>query len=127
MLTTLWRPVGQAELDLIIENVPIIGTEIDIMFCWLNARPIKQKGRYILRHTTNEVKCVINDVQYKIDINSMERNTNDKNVSMNEIGRMSIKTHKPIYYDAYRKNRITGSIILIDEATNETVCAGMIV
>lgn len=126
---TLEDDVDVSRGDMIVKenNVPTISQDVDMMFCWFNPKPLQLKGRYVLRHTSNEVKCVINEVKYKVDINTMERNTTDKNVTLNEIGRMSIRTQKPIFFDSYRKNRITGSIILVDEATNETVCAGMIV
>lgn len=98
-----------------------------MMFCWFNERPLQIKGKYILRHTTNEVKCIINDIRYKIDMNTLLRNEIDKHVAMNDIGRISVRTQKPIFFDSYRKNRATGSVILIDEITNETVAAGMII
>ncbi len=114
--------------DMIVKenNLPTIGQDIEMMFCWFNERPLQLKGKYILRHTTNEVKCIIDDVRYKIDMNTLKRNEEEKTVNMNDIGRLKVRTQKPIFYDSYRKNRITGSVILIDENTNETVAAGMI-
>ncbi len=115
--------------DMIVgENkAPEMGQEIEMMISWLSEDAMKMGGKYILRHTTNELRCVIKEVKYKIDINSLEKNFDDKSISLNEIARISIKTTKPIYYDPYRLNRITGSLVLIDEATNNTVCAGMII
>jgi sulfate adenylyltransferase subunit 1 len=115
--------------DMIVKenNVPIVSQDIEAMFCWFNEKPIQIKGKYILRHTTNEVKCIVNDVRYKIDMKTLQRNENDKNINMNDIGRFSLRTQKPIFFDSYRKNRATGSIILIDENTFETVAAGMII
>ncbi len=107
-------------------NVPQSGQEPEIMLCWLNEKPLNPKTRYILRHTTKETSCFIKEVRYKIDINSLRRIEEDKVFSMNDIGRVSIRTAQPLYYDSYRRNRITGSIILIDEFTNETLAAGMI-
>ena len=126
---TLEDDVDVSRGDMIVKenNSPTVSQDVDIMFCWFNPKPMQLKGRYVLRHTSNEVKCIVNDVKYKVNINSMERNTEDLSVGMNEIGRLSIRTQKPIFFDSYRKNRITGSVVLIDEATNETVCAGMIV
>jgi sulfate adenylyltransferase subunit 1 len=126
---TLEDDVDVSRGDMIVKenNVPTVSQDVDLMFCWFNPKPLQLKGKYVLRHTSNDVKCIVNDVKYKVNINSMERNTDDKSVGMNEIGRMSIRTQKPIFFDSYRKNRVTGSVILIDEATNETVCAGMIV
>ncbi len=115
--------------DMIVKenNVPTISQDIEAMFCWFNEKPLQIKGKYILKHTTSEVKCIINDVRYKIDMQTLQRNENDKNIKMNDIGRFSIRTQKPIFFDSYRKNRPTGSIILIDESTFETVAAGMII
>lgn len=118
--------VGRGDMIVKENNVPNISQDIDMMFCWFNQKPLSIKGRYILRHTTNEVKCIVNDLKYKVNINTMERNTEDKRIGMNEIGRISLRTQKPVFFDSYRKNRYTGSVILIDEATFETVCAGMI-
>ncbi len=106
---------------------PEIGRELDFMICWLNEKPLMLGGKYILRHTTNELKCIVKDLKYKIDINSLEKNYNDKHFGLNEIGRISIKTTQPLFYDSYRTNRITGSLILIDEANNNTIGAGMII
>ncbi|OFX62595.1 MAG: sulfate adenylyltransferase [Bacteroidetes bacterium GWA2_30_7] len=107
-------------------NVPQVSQDIDMMVCWFNERPIQEKGRYVLRHTTNDVKCIIKEIRYKININNLERNTDDKLIKMNDIARISVRTTKPLFYDSYRKNRITGSVIIVDEGTNETVGAGMI-
>jgi sulfate adenylyltransferase subunit 1 len=83
-------------------------------------------GKYALRHTTAEVQTMIKDVIYKMDINELRRVEDDKAVGMNDICRLHLRTTKPLFYDPYKKNRITGSFILIDEATNNTVAAGMI-
>jgi len=98
-----------------------------MMICWFNEKPLIPKGKYALKHTTNDVRCIVKDVIYKININTLDRNNEEKTIGMNDIARISIRTTKPLYFDSYRKNRITGSVILIDEATNETVAAGMII
>jgi len=108
-------------------NKPEVGQDLEVMICWFNERPIKLRGKYTLMHTTQEVRCVIKEIRYKLDINTLHRNQEDTNIEMNDICRVALRTTKPLFYDAYRKNRITGSIILIDEATNETVGAGMII
>ncbi len=108
-------------------NVPKIGQDIDIMICWLGDNPMIPRGKYILKHTSNEMRCMIQEVVYKVDINTMERNTENVTFNMNDIGRIKLRTTKPVFFDSYRRNRITGSVILVDEATNNTVCAGMIV
>lgn len=108
-------------------KAPEIGRELDMMICWLNEKPLVLRGKYSLHHTTNDLKCIVAEVKYKVDINTLEKNYEDTTIGLNEIGRISIKTTRPVFYDSYRTNRITGSIILIDEATNETVGAGMII
>lgn len=101
--------------------------DITMMFCWLNEKPLVSGGKYALKHTTKEVRCIVKSVDYKININTLDKDQEDKSVGLNEIGQMTLRTTQPLFFDSYRKNRITGSIILIDEGTNETVCAGMIV
>ena len=108
-------------------KAPEVGKELDLMVCWLNEKPMVLRGKYAAHHTTNDLKCVISDVKYKVDINTLDKNYEDKSIGLNEIARITIKTTHPIFYDPYRTNRITGSIILIDAATNETVGAGMII
>lgn len=108
-------------------NMPQATQDIEAMVCWFNERPLQLNGKYALRHTTQEMRCVVKDIRYKLDINSLHRNLEDKNIHMNDIARIVIRTTKPIFADPYRKNRITGSLILIDEGTNETVGAGMII
>ena len=106
---------------------PKIGQEIDLMVCWLSEKAMVLGGKYTIRHTTAELRCVIKDVQFKLDINTLDELTDDKTIGLNEIAKISIKTTKPIFYDSYIDNRISGSISIIDEATNNTVGAGMII
>ena len=109
------------------DQKPNIGQEIELMVCWLGEKPMVLGGKYVIRHTTSELRGIIREVDYKVNINNLEENLDDKSVGLNEIARISIKTSKPIFYDSYKENRITGSIIIIDEATNNTVGAGMII
>jgi len=126
---TLEDEIDISRGDMIVRenNVPHVGQDIDLMVCWLNEKPLAPKGRYILMHTTKECRCVIKDVQYKININTLHRIEDDKSIGLNDIGRIQLRTTEPLFYDSYTKNRITGSLILIDEATNETIAAGMII
>jgi len=107
-------------------NVPHIGQDIDITVCWMNEKKLQSRNKYIVRHTTKEVKCIVKDIKYKIDINTLHRIQEVESLGLNEIGRISLRTASPLFYDNYNKNRETGSLILIDENTNETVGAGMI-
>ncbi|MFT6214870.1 MAG: sulfate adenylyltransferase subunit 1 [Roseivirga sp.] len=108
-------------------NQPDVSQELDVMLCWFNNNGLQPKTKYTLMHANNEVKAMVKHVQYKLDINTLHRNEEDKNVAMNDIIRVSLRTTKPLMKDSYRKNRLTGAIILIDESTNETVAAGMII
>jgi sulfate adenylyltransferase subunit 1 len=108
-------------------NTPNVGQDIDVMICWFNERKLVPRGKYAIRHTTTEARCMIKDVNYKMDINTLEKNYDDKDINMNDVARISIRTTKPLFYDSYSRNRTTGSLIIVDEATNETVAAGMIV
>lgn len=109
------------------KNKPVISQDIDLMLCWFNQRPLQPRGKYTIFHTTNAARCIINEIQYKLDVNTLHRNMEDKEVKMNDIARVQLRTTKPLFVDPYRKNRITGSVILIDEMTNETVAAGMVI
>ena len=93
----------------------------------MNEKKLISSRKCSIRHTTQTARCIINEVKYKIDINSLHRNEDDKEIGLNDIGRILIKTTSPLFFDSYRRNRNTGSIILVDEATNETVAAGMII
>jgi sulfate adenylyltransferase subunit 1 len=97
------------------------------MVCWFNERPMQLRGKYTIMHTTRQVRCLVKDIQYKMDVNTLHRDLDDKVIGMNDIARITIRTTQPLFVDPYRKNRITGSVILIDEGTNETVGAGMVV
>ena len=108
-------------------NQPHSKQDIDLMICWMNTKKMIIRGKYTIRHTTQTARCIIKDVKYKIDINTLHREEEDKSIGLNDIGRISIRTTKPLFVDSYRRNRNTGSIIIVDEASNETVAAGMII
>jgi len=107
-------------------NIPFISKESNVMVCWMNEKSLRVGNTYLLRHTTKETKCTVTEIHYKIDINTLHRVENVSSFGLNEIGRIRIKTAQPLFYDSYQRNRETGSIILIDETTNETVGSGMI-
>lgn len=107
-------------------NTPFIDQNIDFMVCWMNTKPLTTGNKYIIRHTTRETKGIVKEIQYKLDINNLHRIANVFQLKLNEIGRISMRTAQPLFYDSYEHNRATGSIILIDERTYETVGAGMI-
>lgn len=107
-------------------NLPKVAKEFRAMICWFNEKPLQIKGKYILRHSTNEVKCMLPSLNSKTNINTLEEDYEDKSVRMNDISNVSIKTASPIFIDDYKENSVSGSFILVDEATNETIAAGMI-
>jgi sulfate adenylyltransferase subunit 1 len=107
-------------------NLPRTGQDFEIMLCWLNENHLNRKTGYALRHTTQDVRAFVKDVRYKIDILLLRRMENEPTLGLNDIGRVQLRTTRPLQYDSYRRNRNTGSLILIDEHTNETVGAGMI-
>src|SRR6188768_226170 len=108
-------------------NHPQSEQDVDLMICWMNTRELQLNSKFHVRHTTKDVRGVLKEIQYKLDINTLQRVEQVDRLTMNEIARVRIRTAQPLSIDSYRKNRITGSIILVDEATNETVAAGMIV
>ena len=108
-------------------NKPTIEQDIEVMICWMNEKKMIPKGKYTIRHTSQTARCIIKEVKYKMDINTLHRMEDEKGIGLNDIGRITIRTTKPLFFDSYRRNRNTGSIILVDEATNETVAAGMII
>ncbi|MGQ1889853.1 sulfate adenylyltransferase subunit 1 [Thermophagus sp. OGC60D27] len=106
---------------------PEISQDVDVMMCWFNEREMIPRGKYILRHTSAEMRCMVTEVEYKMNINTLEKDFDDLKVGMNDIVRVKLRTTKPLFFDSYNVNRNTGSLILIDEGTNETVAAGMII
>lgn len=126
---TLEDDIDISRGDMIVKenNQCEVSQDLDIMVCWLSSSGPRPGAKYYLRHTSNEVRAIIKDVVYKVDINSLHRLEDDKSIKMNDIARVRLRTTKPLLFDSYRINRITGSLILVDESTNETVAAGMIV
>jgi sulfate adenylyltransferase subunit 1 len=108
-------------------DVPVESCDITAMLCWMNPKPLQLHGKYVLKHTTRDARCLVQDIDYVLNISTLEEITVNRTVRMNDIARVHLRTTKPLFFDPYTTNRITGSIILIDEATNETVAAGMIV
>ena len=109
-----------------VNNTPLATQDLTAMLCWFNEKKARPRAKYILKHTTNEVKAIIKDVVYKLDVNAIKRIEEDSELNMNDISKVKIRTTAPIMIDEYKQNRNTGGFILIDEATNETVAAGMI-
>jgi len=108
-------------------NIPKISQDIEVLVTWMNQNPLTDRKKVIIKHTTNECVGVVKELKYKIDINTLHRIENIDSIKLNDIARISIRTSKPLFFDSYKKNRKTGSLIIIDEQTNETIGAGMII
>jgi len=119
--------VSRGDMIIRSNNKPKVGQDVDMMVCWLNEKPLVPNGKYAIRHTTKYARCIVKEIRYKVDVNDLHRIEDDKEVNLNDIARITLRTTAPLFFDSYRRNRITGSIILIDEGTNETVGAGLII
>jgi sulfate adenylyltransferase subunit 1 len=119
--------ISRGDMIVVDSKEPEISQDVEMMVCWLSERPMTLNGKYTLRHTTNDVKCLVKELRYKMDINSLEKIRDVNSLTLNEIGKIKVRTTKPLFFDSYRNNRITGSVILIEEGTNNTVGAGMII
>jgi sulfate adenylyltransferase subunit 1 len=126
---TLEDDIDISRGDMIVRpnNKPQASQDIEVMLCWLGNNRARPRAKYTIKHTSNEQTAMITEVIYKLDLNTLERKTEDKELNMNDISKVKIRTTKPLMIDPYRENRTTGSIILVDDATNETVAAGMVV
>lgn len=119
--------LGRGDMIVRENNTPEVTQDLDLMICWFNERPLQLRGKYKLMHTTQNVRCMIKEVRYKMDVNTLHRDEGNSIVGMNDIARIVLRTTQPVFVDSYSRNRITGSVVLIDEGTNETVGAGMII
>ncbi|MFT7335676.1 MAG: sulfate adenylyltransferase subunit 1 [Porticoccaceae bacterium] len=126
---TLEDEIDVSRGDMIVRenNVPEIGQDIDVLVTWMSQKALHSRTKVVIKHTTNECVGMITELKYKVDINTLHRIEGIEKVEMNDIARISIRTSKPLFYDSYKRNRKTGSLIIIDEQTNETIGAGMII
>ncbi|MDG1572713.1 GTP-binding protein [Robiginitalea sp. M366] len=126
---TLEDDIDISRGDMIVRanNQPEATQDLEVMLCWLNDKPARPRAKYTLMHTTNQQKAMIREVVYKIDIHTLSRNKEDAEIGMNDICKVKLRTTRPIMVDDYRENRTTGSLILVDDTTNETVAAAMVV
>ena len=108
-------------------NQPVTTQDIDAMVCWLTeATSLRPGSKLAIKHTTRWARAMVKDVQYRLDVNTLHRDPDVHSLALNEIGRVTLRTTQPLFVDEYRRNRETGSFILVDEATNNTVAAGMV-
>ncbi len=108
------------------QNAPKPSQDIDAMVCWMTNEPLRPRQKLAIKHTTRVGRALVKDIQYRLDVNTLHRDQETKELGLNEIGRVQLRTTVPLLCDPYSKNRTTGSFILIDEATGVTVGAGMI-
>jgi sulfate adenylyltransferase large subunit len=126
---TLEDEIDISRGDMIVkaDQAPHVGQHFDAMICWFSDKKMKPRGRYYVRHTTREARAVIEDVIFKVDITTLKKHQDNLDFQMNDIGCVRIRTSTPLFFDAYKDNRITGSFVLVDEQNNNTVAAGMII
>lgn len=119
--------LGRGDMIVRTGNMPRVSQDIDAMICWMDdKRPLQLNGKYTILHTSKNCRCIVKEVAYKMDINNLHKLEDDKTIGLNDIGRIKIRTTQPLFYDTYSRNRITGSFVLVDEATNVTVAACMV-
>jgi len=108
-------------------NHPTVSQDVTAMICWLDERSDLAAGsKYVIKQTTRTARALVRDLQYRLDINTLHRHEDAASLALNEIGRVTLRTTSPLFFDDYRRNRTTGSFILVDEHTNATVAGGMI-
>ena len=129
VIMTLEDEIDNSRGDMIVRenNVPEVGQDLEVLVTWMNVKPLHSQTKVIVKHTTNECMAMVKELKYKVDINTLHRIEDIEKLNMNDIGRITLRTSKPLFYDPYKRNRQTGRIIIIDEQTNETIGAGMII
>jgi sulfate adenylyltransferase subunit 1 len=125
---TLTDEIDISRGDMIVKpnNQPQTSQDVELMICWMHEKPLVKGRKYIIKHTTREAKCLVKDIRYKMNINTLHKIEDDLNIGLNDIARIAIRTTVPLFFDDYRRNSATGSLILVDEFTNETLAAGII-
>ena len=108
-------------------NRPTVSQDVDAMICWMSEQgSLQPRNKYALKHTSRWVRALVSDIRYRLDVNTLSRDENSESLSLNEIGRVKLRTTAPLFFDSYQRNRATGSFVLVDETTNATVAGGMI-
>ncbi len=129
VVMTLEDEIDISRGDMIVKanNPPKSSQDVEAMVCWFSQKPMEQRGKYLLRQTSRETKAIVQELRYQVDIETLHKKEGVPVLGMNDIGRISLRTANPLFHDSYRRNRLTGSFILVDPGTHETVAAGMIV
>src|SRR5205807_9984088 len=107
-------------------NQPTVSNRFESLVCWMSERPLHRNRRYLVKHTTRSAMLGTIDVRYRIDVDTLHRDESATTLELNDLGRVHMELSSPLVFDSYRRNRVTGSLIVIDEATNETVAAGVV-
>ena len=119
--------VSRGDMICRVNNRPIVAQDVDAMVCWLSdAAELTPRTKLAIKHTTRSARALVKDLQYRLDINTLHRDESAERLALNEIGRVTMRVTQPLFIDEYRRNRVTGSFILMDEATDTTVGAGML-
>ncbi|MEL7119083.1 MAG: GTP-binding protein, partial [Bacteroidota bacterium] len=105
--------LGRGDMIVRENNQPEVTQDLEVMLCWFDEKPLQLRGKYAIFHTTQDARCIVKEIRYKLDINTLHRNQEDLNIGMNDIARVVIRTTKPLFVDIYRRNRTTGSIIFV--------------
>jgi len=126
---TLTDEIDISRGDMIVKknNPPRSSQDLEAMICWFSNKPMTSRAKVVLRHTSREMQAIISEVKYLVDINTLHKIEGAGTFAMNDVGRITLRTAQPVIHDSYRRNRQTGSFILVDPGTNETVAAGMII
>lgn len=128
VVVTLTDEIDISRGDMIVKphNQPEMSQDLEVMVCWMSEKSLVKGKKYIVRHTTKEAKCLVKEIRYKMNINTLHKMEDDLHIGLNDIGRITLRTTLPLFYDEYRRNTGTGSLILVDEFSNETVAAAII-
>jgi bifunctional enzyme CysN/CysC len=120
--------ISRGDMIARVGNRPTVGQDVDATVCWMDERTaLRPGGKYTVKHTTRSVRAIVKDLNYRLDVNTLHRDEGATELDLNDIGRVRLRTQSPLLFDEYRRNRATGSFILVDDATNATVAAGMII
>jgi sulfate adenylyltransferase subunit 1 (EFTu-like GTPase family) len=117
--------VSRGDMIVEAEDQPVSARELEAIVCWMSEQPLQPRGRYAIKHTTRTARAIVEQIEHRVDVNTLEHVAAPQ-LALNEIGRVRLRCSSPLVVDPYARNRATGSFILIDEASNDTVAAGMI-
>jgi bifunctional enzyme CysN/CysC len=118
--------VGRGSTIVRTHNQPTVSSKFETLLCWMSERPLDGRRRYLVKHTSRTAMVGAVDVRYRIDVDTLHRDESATTLELNDLGRVHVELSSPLVFDSYRRNRVTGSLIVIDEASNETVAAGVI-